>query len=214
MAYWQKDFYAPASGAWHDILTATADCKLSFCQLINISPTDSCRAIIAIGATDDVAILAPTGLACAQTGAVGTASYEYVVTAVKADGRETEPSAAVEINAVGADALSADNYHTLSWSAVTNAAKYRVYCRMGGADSAVIKVAEVTALTYANKGAMSAAEKWPWVNMTAVKSMLAWADLPPGTGLEPISRPVPFASGAKVRLFTTGQVSLYASGEV
>lgn len=213
MAVWDKGFYAPATGVWHEILAAAAAAKLSFCQVANISTTDSARVIVAVGAASDVAILAPTGLSLQEAGAIGTTTYDYVVTAVKADGRETEASSKISVT-TGANALSTDNFHTLTWNAVTGAAKYRLYCRVGGASSAVIKVAETTALTYSNKGAMSEAEKWPWVNMTGVVALLAWCDLAPGCGVEPVSRPVPIATGTKIMLYTTGAVSAFASGEV
>ena len=213
MAVWDKGFYSPVTGVWHEILAAAADSKMAFCQVVNISPTESSRVIVAIGAADDVPILAPTGLSLQESGAIGNTIYEYVVTAVKSDGRETDASAKISVTS-GANALSTDNYHTLSWNAATGAAKYRLYCRVGGADSALLKVVETTALSYANKGAMSEAEKWPWVNMTGVAAVLAWCDLPPGCGVEPISRPVPIKNGTKIMLYTTGCVSAFASGEV
>lgn len=213
MAVWDKSFYAPAVGVWHEILGASTAAKMSFCQVCNVSPSVSARVIVAVGASDDVAILAPSGLSVQEAGAVGVTSYEYVVTAVKADGRETEASAFVSLLS-GADVLSADNYHTLSWNAVTGAAKYRLYCRVGGSDSSLIKVVETTALSYQNKGAMDEAEKWPWVNMTGVSALLVWCELAPGVGVEPVSRPVPVAAGTRILLYTTGVVSAFASGEV
>lgn len=213
MAVWQRALYAPNANTWHEILSAAADAKIGFFQILNISPTNTARVVVGISDPNDTGILAPTGLSLQETGAIGTTTYEYVVTAVKADGRETEASSKVSVT-TGTNALSADNYHTLSWSAVTGATKYRLYCRVGGESSTVLKVIEQTALTYANKGGMSEAEKWPWVNMTAVSGMLAWADLAPGTGLEPISRPIAVKTGSVVRLFTTGAVSAFASGEV
>lgn len=205
---------APATGAWHDIVSASADTTLKYLQVINMSPIDTARVVIAVGTTDESEILAPTGLTVAQTGAIGTTTYEYVVTAVKADGRETGPCAIVKIDATGVDALTAENYHTLSWNSVTGASSYRLYCRIGGENSAVIKAVEVTVLSYANKGAMATAAKWPWINMTAVKALLANCDMPPGTGMEAIPRPLPFVAGTKLRVFTTGAISLFACGEV
>jgi len=213
MAVWSKGFYAPTTGAWHDILAATADSKMSFCQVVNISASETARVIVAIGASDDTAILPPTGLTIQETGSIGTTTYEYVITAVKADGRETEASSKIS-TVTGPSSLSTDNYHTLTWNAVSGAAKYRLYCRIGGENSTVIKVVETTDLTYSNKGAMSDAEKWPWVNMTGVTALLAYCDLPPGTGLEPISRPIPIANGDKIMLYSTGAISAFASGEV
>ena len=205
---------APATGAWHDIVSASADTTLKYLQVINMSPTDTARVVIAVGTTDESEILAPTGLAVAQTGAIGTTTYEYVVTAVKADGRESGPCAIVKIDATGVDALTTENFHTISWSAVTGAFRYRLYCRVGGENSAIIKAAETDALVYTNKGTMATAAKWPWINMTAVKALLANCDMPPGTGMEAIPRPLPFVAGTKLRVFTTGAISLFACGEV
>lgn len=213
MSVWDKGFYAPETGAWHDILAAVTEAKMAFCQVANISPTDSARVIVAIGASDDDPILAPTGLSLQEAGAIGTTTYKYVVTAVKSDGRETGASSSIEVT-TGANTLDTDNYHTLSWDAVTGAAKYRLYCRVGGDDSAVVKVVETAALSYSNKGGMSEAEKWPWVNMTGVVALLAWCELAPGCGVEPVSRPVPVAAGTKIMLYTTGAISAFASGEV
>lgn len=212
MAVWQKCLHAPATGAWHELLAATADTKISFFQIANISPTDLARVVVAIADPAESGIVAPTGLTLQEAGSIGTVSYEYVVTAVKTDGRETNPCSIIS-TATGYATMSADNYHTLTWNAATGAAKYRLYCRVGGSSSTVLKVIETTALTYANKGAMDSAEKWPWVNMTAVSAMLAWADLAPGTGLEPISRPVSVKTGSKLSLYTTGPISAFVSGE-
>lgn len=213
MAVWQKALYAPSTGAWHEILSAGADMKISFFQVLNISTSEQARVVIAVTDPGETGILPPTGLSLQETGAIGTTIYEYVVTAVKADGRETDASSMISI-ATGANALSVSNYHTLTWSAVDGASKYRLYCRVGGSASSIIKVVELAGLTYSNKGEMLDAEKWPWINMTAVNAMLAWCELAPGTGLEPISRPMPVKVGAAVRLYTTNPVSVFASGEV
>lgn len=214
MAVWSKHFLAPTTRAWHDIIAATADSKMSFCQVANVSPTDMARVIVGVGSSSDIGILAPIGLSVQEAGAIGTTTYEYAATAVKEDGRETDPCAAVTINATGANTLDTTNYHTISWSAVTGAVKYRLYCRVGGTESTIIKVIETTSLSYSNKGAMNTAEKWPWVNMTAISAMLAWCELAPGTGIEPISRPIPIKNGDKIMLYTTGQITAFASGEV
>ena len=52
MAVWSKGFYAPATGSWLEIITAAADSKMSFCQIANISPTDTARVVVAIGAVE------------------------------------------------------------------------------------------------------------------------------------------------------------------
>jgi hypothetical protein len=213
MAVWSKSFYAPAAGAWHDVVAATADTKMSFMQIANMSLEDSARVIVAVGAASDAAIVAPTGLSIQTSGGVGTKQYDYVVTAVKSDGRETGPSGMISITS-GYETLDSSNYHTLTWQESAGAAKYRIYCREGGSNSAIVKIAEVTTLTYANNGGMVSAGKWPWVNMTGVASLLAWCELAPGVGLEPVSRPVPIANGDKIMLFTTGVISAFASGEV
>lgn len=213
MSIWSKPMYAPETGVWHDVVSAAVDTKMSFCQVINISPTEVSRVVVAITASGDDPILAPTGLSLTEAGAIGSTIYEYVVTAVKPDGRETTPSATITINS-GANQLNATSYHTLSWNAVTGAAKYRLYCRVGGPTSVILFVHELVATTYANKGGMVSAEKWPWINLTGIAALLAWSDLAPGTGLEPISRPIPLAVGDSVKFLTTGPVSLFASGEV
>ena len=148
-----------------------------------------------------------------ETGAIGATVYEYKVTAVKVDGRETDATSSLTVSA-GANILSTSNYHTLTWSAVSGATKYRLYCRVGGTTSTIIKVIETTQLTYANKGAMSSGEKWPWINMTDVQALLTWCELAPGVGIEPTSRPLALATGDKISIYTTGAVSLFASGEV
>ncbi len=212
MAVWSKGYYSPATGTWHNIVAATADCKMSFCQAVNISPSESCRLVVAVGAAADLEISAPTGLSIQSVGGVGTVTYEYVVTAVKADGRETGPSGKVTLLS-GYDGLDASNYNSLTWQEVTGAAKYRVYRRKGGEDSIDIAVVETTSLSYADKGGMSDGEKWPWVNMTGVVAVLAWCELAPGVGVEPISRPIPIANGDKIMMYTTGEISAFASGE-
>ena len=75
MAVWDKGFYAPVTGVWHEILAAAADAKMAFCQVANISPTESARVIVAVGSADDVPILAPAGLSLQEAGAIGTTVY-------------------------------------------------------------------------------------------------------------------------------------------
>ena len=213
MANWDKGFYAPVTGVWHDVVSASVDTKLSFFSISNISRYEVARTVVAIGASDDEPILAPTGLSLTEAGGIGTTQYEYLVTAVKPDGRETDPSAIISVTTAPAT-LNTTDYHTLSWNAVSGASKYRLFCRKGGPTSLVIFVVELTALTYMNKGEMVSAEAWPWINLTGVTALLAWSDLAPGTGLEPISRPMPLAVGSRVMIFTTGPISAFASGEV
>lgn len=213
MAVWSKAMYVPETGVWHEIANASQDTKMSYFQIVNLSAAAQAKVIVAINKSGDVQILAPTGLSIQETGAIGTTTYEYKVTAVKPDGRETDATSSITLTS-GANALSTSNYHTLTWSAVSGASKYRLYCRVGGTASFAINVVETTQLTYANKGGMDSGEKWPWINMTDVAALLTWCELPPGTGIEPISRPLSLATGDKVNLYTNGPISLFASGEV
>lgn len=213
MAVWSKAMYVPETGVWHEIVNASGDTKMSYCQIVNLSAIEQARVIVAINQSGDTQILAPAGLSIQETGAIGTTVYEYKVTAVKPDGRETDATSSLTI-LTGADLLSTSNYHTLTWDASSGATKYRLYCRIGGTSSVIIKVAETTQLTYSNKGAMQSSNKWPWVNMTGVQALLTWCELSPGVGIEPTSRPLPLATGDNVSIYTTGAISLFASGEV
>lgn len=212
MAIWDKCYLTPEVGVWHNIYDTASDAKMSFCQIVNMSTIDTAKIVVAVAKSDDAAIDFPCDLLAQENGNTGNTSYYYVVTAVKADGRETGPSESVEITS-GADTLSDADYHRLRWSGVPGASKYRVYCRVGGESSSVIKTIEVDTTSYSNTGKMNDGERWPWVNMTGAAAILSWCELSPGTGIEPISRPIPIANGSKIMIYTTGAISVYASGE-
>jgi hypothetical protein len=80
-------------------------------------------------------IAAPASPAAAVTqhdaGTTGDRTYDYVVTAIAADG--VSESVASTVATSGAQNLSQfSNFNTISWSAVTGAARYFVYRKRGG----------------------------------------------------------------------------------
>jgi hypothetical protein len=73
---------------------------------------------------------APTNIQATETGTSSGYNYQYVVTAVDADGiSESQQSASAEVNA---DFGTSGTYITVSWATVPNAARYRVYKLQGG----------------------------------------------------------------------------------
>lgn len=72
---------------------------------------------------------APTGVVATPTG-TGTITYEYKVSALNEDGRESLPSSSA--SCVNATPLSDTVYNTITWNAVSGAARYLVYKKEGG----------------------------------------------------------------------------------
>ena len=210
MAYWNKPLYVPQTGAWQLLRQADVDARVSFLQILNLSLSDAARVAVGVGVANDAAIDDPTGLAGTAVGTAGTAKYEYTVTALKADGRET--NGAVKISYTNGPAtLDANNYYSLAWTAVTGAAKYRVYCRKNDSE---VKMAEVLTNSYDDKGGMGMANRWPWINMTGVAALLAWATISPGVGLDVLPRPIQLSVGNSLKVYTTGAITAFCCGEV
>lgn len=210
MSYWSKKLYVPETGAWIILRTADVDARVSYLQILNLSLGDAPRVAVGVTTADDAAISDPTGLAGTEVGTEGTTKYEYTVTAVKADGRETNGAAKIAYTN-GPNTLDANNYHSLAWTAVTGAAKYRVYCRKNDRE---IFMAEVLTNEYTNNGGMGIANRWPWVNMTGISALLAWTTLAPGVGLDVLPRPIQLPAGDIIKLYTTGPITAFACGEV
>ncbi|MDR1684874.1 MAG: hypothetical protein LBR82_00255 [Desulfovibrio sp.] len=75
-----------------------------------------------------------------------TTPYSYYVTAVNADGKESEVSAAANITGPATNNWQGGDYITINWQAVSGAAEYRIYRASFGGRPAFI--AETTSLTY------------------------------------------------------------------
>ncbi|MCA1571255.1 MAG: baseplate J/gp47 family protein [Chloroflexi bacterium] len=117
---------------------------------------------VVTGVTVAGPLAAPTGLAgtpSASGGTLATATYRYVVTAFDGAG-ETVGSGVVAVAVVG-PAGSVN----LSWTAVANAAGYRVY-RGTAAGGPYNRVAEVTAPGYLDIGAAASGPVPPVANTT------------------------------------------------
>jgi hypothetical protein len=198
---------------WYDMLETSSDAKINFLQIVNTDNSSTANVCLAIQTSADAFIDNPSGLAITTSGTAGTTIYDYFVTAVNSNNKETAPSNLVEIT-TGNATLSSSNYNTLTWTAVDGAVKYRLYCRIGGSTSSVIKVAEITgAVTYNDTGVMSSTGSVPWINLTGVTAILAWSGLAPGTGMDALSRPLTIPSSDKLMIYTTGSISYYLSGE-
>jgi len=76
--------------------------------------------------TTGSAATAPSGLS-ATTGPAGTRTFKYVVTSAAADTFEESPPSSIA-SATLADEPTLSSPHTLSWTAVSGAEEYRVYC--------------------------------------------------------------------------------------
>lgn len=210
MSYWSKKLYVPETGAWQMLRNAEVDARVSFLQILNLSLADAARVAVGVTTAEDAAISDPTGLSGTEVGTAGTTKYEYTVTAVKADGRETNGATQIAYTN-GPNALDANNYHSLAWTAVTGAAKYRVYCRKNESE---IFMVDVLTNEYENKGGMDMGSRWPWINMTGISALLAWTTLSPGVGLDVLPRPLQLPAGDILKLYTTGAITAFACGEV
>lgn len=223
MSYWSHKGMTPnpvVKNTWNTLLnggTTTVDTRIDFFQILNLDNATTANVCIGIQAKTNTMLANITNTAIAKgtgyptTGTL-TTIYDYFVTSVNSLGKETAPSNVVEITD-GSATLSAITYHTITWSAVTGASKYRVYCRVGGSTSSVIKVAEVTTNAYNDTGAMSSTNNIPWVNLTAIDSILSWSALSPGVGMDVLSRPLVLPKDDMLVLYTTGNISYYMSGE-
>lgn len=210
MSYWNTPLYVPQTGAWIALREADVDARVSFLQLLNLSLSEAIRVAVGVSVNGDAALSDPTGLAGTAVGSAGTTKYEYTVTALKADGRETNGATKISY-ANGPNTLDANNYYSLGWTAVSGAAKYRVYCRKNDSE---VKMAEVLTNAYDDNGGMGMANRWPWINMTGVAALLAWTTLSPGIGLDVLPRPIQLSVGNSLKVYTTGPVTAFCCGEV
>ena len=213
MAIWSTKFLTPPTHTWHDVTSGIVDTYLNYMNIANLSTGTTSRIAIGVKSASDTPLTAPALPAISILGTTGSTTYTYVVTAVKSDGRETEASPACVITN-GAGALNASNKHTITWESVQGADRYRLYCRVGNEQNAIIKTTETNTLTYINNGNMSEGEKWPWINLTDTTALISWNDLAPGCGVELTTRPIPVPIGDKIRLYTTGAITAYAAGAV
>lgn len=107
----------------------------------------------------------PTGLTVTPTGAAGTTTYGYRITALVGIG-ETLPCAEVTTT-TGNAALSGANYNALAWTAVPGATGYRVYGRTAGGE---LLITTVTTNSYNDTGTLAPAGALPTVS-TALNTM-------------------------------------------
>lgn len=133
-----------SGGSPYEIATpfATAHLRdLHFTQSADVltitHPTYGIREVRRLGATNWTlttvsfapALSAPTGLSISQVG-TGSITYKYVVTAL-ADNGVDESAASAEVSTTN-NLSTAGNSNTITWSAVTGAARYNVYKKTGG----------------------------------------------------------------------------------
>lgn len=103
-------------------------------------------------ATIYTALTTPIGLTVTPTGAAGTTSYSYRVSAYNANG-ETLACTSVATT-TGNATLSGTNYNALAWTAVSNAVGYVIYGRKAAASNGIgeTKMATVTTNAYNDTG--------------------------------------------------------------
>lgn len=133
-----------SGGSPYEIVTpfATADLRdLHFTQSADVltiaHPSYGIREVRRLGTTNWTittvsfapTLSAPTGLSISKVG-TGSVTYKYVVTAL-ADNGVDESAASAEINTTN-NLSTAGNSNTITWSAVTGAARYNVYKKTGG----------------------------------------------------------------------------------
>lgn len=133
-----------SGGSPYEIVTpfATAHLRdLHFTQSADVltitHPTYGIREVRRLGTTNWTittvsfapALSAPTGLSISKVG-TGSITYKYVVTAL-ADNGVDESVASAEVSTTN-NLSTAGNSNTITWSAVTGAARYNVYKKTGG----------------------------------------------------------------------------------
>lgn len=107
----------------------------------------------------------PTDLAITQGGTPGTTSYTYRVTAYNSDGESIACTALA--TATGNATLSAVNYNTLTWTAVTGATGYYIYRTVsGGTPSTTGYIGTTTAVTYNDDGDAGDGASVPYEDFT------------------------------------------------
>lgn len=210
MGYWSKKLYVPETGVWQTLRSAEVDNRVSFLRVMNLSLADSARVAIGVADAATVALADPGTITATEVGTAGSTKYEYTVTGVDTYGKETNGAAKVTYTN-GPNTLDANNYHSLSWTAISGAVKYRVYCRKNDTE---IFIADALTTEYANNGGMGQGNRWPWINMTGIAALLAWTTLAPGVGLEVLDRPIQLATGDILKLYTTAAITAFACGEV
>lgn len=112
--------------------------------------------------TDALGCAPPGPLTITQAGTAGSTAYSYQVTAVNAAGETTVSPTGTTFT--GNATLSATNYNTISWAAVTGAVSYNVYKLVSGV---FVLLANTASTSYNDEGASTSATNPPTVNTTA-----------------------------------------------
>lgn len=104
-----------------------------------VHPNHAPRELRRLGATNwtlvtisfGAILAAPTGVTATKTGTGTGLNYSYVVTAVSSDEINESVQSAVA-TVTNSNLATSGTYHTVSWSAVTGAARYNIYKLQGG----------------------------------------------------------------------------------
>ncbi|MDR1649935.1 MAG: hypothetical protein LBR71_06700 [Synergistaceae bacterium] len=211
MANFTYGQYVPAAATWHTILSAEGDAKINFVQFLNLGVSEDCNVALILCQTGDEATNRPQGVTVTPTGGVGSAKYEYTVSAVTASG---ETDGLVQTITNGMDELNESaNYHTVVWNAVAGAIAYRVYARKNGLETRGTELMANQPRSAVNTGAWPLVSGWPWVNLTGIRGLVIYEKLPPVTTLQ-LDSLIKMAAGWELRYFVTGACSVCACGEV
>jgi hypothetical protein len=107
------------------------------------------------------ALPAPVISSVTNVGTPGVTNWQYVVTALNADG-ETTPSG-IGVTMTGNAILTGSNYNTVSWTAVAGATGYNVYRLVG---STFVFIATTGSTSYNDTGATPTTQTPPISNTT------------------------------------------------
>jgi hypothetical protein len=173
----------PTTDLWIDLLDGGAQI-MKYLQVFNVDKTTSADIALAIMDNTITPIAAPASGSVTVTGEAGSRPYEYFVTAINANG-ETEP---LEIGSILNGVFQLDdtnNYHTITWDAVSGATSYVVYVRK---NHTLWKVKQVTSGTsIVNDGSWNLAYSPPWLNMTNITCLLDYENIAIGGLLQMVS---------------------------
>lgn len=190
----------PAVDQWLDVCAGPA--ILRYLHVFNVDKTTGADIALAVKDTSITELPKPASGSVVPTGDTGSRPYEYFVTAINGDG-ETDP---LEVGSVENGATELDgtnNYHTVSWDAVTGATSYAVYVRE---NHTLWKRKLVTSGTsIINDGLWNLAYSPPWLNMTTITCLLDYENLGVGAILQ-ATFDAEIAAGEKIVFATTSSL--------
>jgi hypothetical protein len=147
-----------------DNVNAAAQFYVKSSGSVGIGTAAPTTALTVNGSMNVIALATPGAPTVTPTGAAGSTTYSYVVVAKQNDGSYSAAGSAGSTS-TGNATLTSSNYNAITWSAVTYATSYDVYCTAGCATLG--KVASgITTTAYNDQSGAGDSSTAPTINTT------------------------------------------------